>query len=110
MYVTAISPRLSRGRSTPATRAITVLLPTLLRLASAVERPAASHSHQPCRCLCRGFLQMIRVTPWRFTILQCSHRTLTDGRTFIVSLEPFHRLAKPSLEPVRDAAPRQVVR
>jgi hypothetical protein len=28
---------------------------------------------------------MTRVTPLRFTILQCSHRTLIDGRTFIVS-------------------------
>src|SRR3989454_7356685 len=39
-------------------------------------------SRYPCRCLCRGFLQMIRTTPRRLTILQCSQRTLTDGRTF----------------------------
>jgi hypothetical protein len=28
---------------------------------------------------------MMRVTPWRLMILQCSHRTLIDGLTFIVS-------------------------
>src|SRR5712692_3142014 len=35
---------------------------------------------------------MMRTTPSRRTILQCSHRTLTDGLTFIVCpFEPFHR-------------------
>src|SRR5215475_5381035 len=37
----------------------------------------------PCRCLCRGFLQMTRTTFLRFTILQDSQSLLTAGRTFI---------------------------
>jgi hypothetical protein len=37
----------------------------------------------PCRCLCRGFLQMMRTTPWRLTILQFSQRAFTDGLTFM---------------------------
>src|SRR2546428_179068 len=57
---------------------------------------------QPCRCLWRGFLQMIRTTPLRRTTLQCSQRTLIDGRTFISTLALL-------LEPIRDAAPRQIV-
>src|SRR5438445_9869605 len=50
---------------------------------------------------------MIRTTPWRLMILQCSQRVLTDGLTFIAS-----RLADapPLFEPVRDAAAREVVR
>src|SRR5438552_3130569 len=43
---------------------------------------------------------MIRTTPLRRTILQCSQRTLIDGRTFMET----------SLEAVRDPAARQVVR
>src|SRR5207249_4910772 len=62
-------------------------------------------SPQPCRALCRGFLQMIRVTPSRLTILQCSQRTLIDGRTFIASSSP-----RPSLESIGDPASGQVVR
>src|SRR5881628_2767246 len=58
-------------------------------------------SPQPCRALWRGFWQMIRVTPRRFTILQCSQRTLTDGRSFLVSA---------LLEAISDAPPREVVR
>src|SRR5881296_4714840 len=38
----------------------------------------------PWRALCRGFLQITRVTPRRLMILQCSQRTLIDGLTFIV--------------------------
>src|SRR5437667_288698 len=84
MYVRATSPRLSRGKSTPATRAI--FAPS-----------------QPWRWLCRGFLQMTRTTPDRRTILQFSQRTLTDGRTFTTLL--------PTLfEPVCDPAAGQVVR
>src|SRR6267142_1052518 len=50
---------------------------------------------------------MMRTTPSRRTILQCSHRTLTDGLTFIsCPFEPFHRF---SLESVRDPAAGQVV-
>src|SRR3989442_5756045 len=92
MYVTAISPRFSLGRSTPATLAI-FLSPSLferrlcrrnpiLGEASEGATEAPSEVLYPCRCLCRGFLQMIRTTPRRLTILHCSQRTLTDGRTF----------------------------
>src|SRR3990170_2536018 len=42
---------------------------------------------------------MMRTTPSRRTILQCSHRTFTDGLTFIVV----------SLKPVRDPAAGQVI-
>src|SRR3989475_4287921 len=70
---------------------------------------------QPCRCLWRGFLQMIRTTPLRRTTLQCSQRALIDGLTFISALallrEPLaRRAARLSLEPVRDAAASQIVR
>src|SRR6266403_1569665 len=83
MYVRATSPRLSRGKSTPATRAI--FAPS-----------------QPWRWLCRGFLQITRTTPDRRTILQFSQRTLTDGRTFTMLL--------PTLfEPICDPAAGQVV-
>src|SRR5882724_613990 len=110
MYVTAISPRFSLGRSTPATLAM-FLSPSLFErrlcrrnpiLGGGIGRGAKPPSElYPCLCLCRGFLQMIRTTPRRLTILQCSQRTLTDGRTFIPLL---------LLEPVRDPAPREVVR
>src|SRR2546422_7517011 len=136
MYVRATSPRFSRGRSTPAILAIS---PSPLSsagfaratlLGGGTGRGAKPPSGvYPCRCLCRGFLQMMRVTPRRLTTLQCSQRAFTDGFTFIVpsSLRlPFERrLCRrnppggglgggrrgplPSFEPVRDAAPRQVV-
>src|SRR4026209_1038752 len=62
MYVSPISSFFSRGRSTPAIRAI---------------------DYQPCRCLCFGFLeQMMRTTPWRLITLQCSQIGLTLLRTF----------------------------
>src|SRR5690349_14741061 len=48
------------------------------------EIDARNTSHdQPCRCLCLGFrLQMMRVTPLRFTTLQCSQIGFTLVRTF----------------------------
>src|SRR6266480_1071982 len=95
MYVIATSPRLSRGRSTPATLAMSAL-----RLLVPEGRRGPVRGY-PCRALCRGFLQMMRVTPCRLTILQCSQRVFTDGLTFIV----FALL----LEPVRDAPAREVV-
>src|SRR5438034_4239090 len=115
MYVTAISPRFSLGRSTPATLAmVSPRARSSAGFAGAIllclcpgggiggGHPGPLRSSlYPCRCLCRGFLQMIRTTPRRLTILQCSQRTLTDGRTFISSL---------LLEPVRDPAPCEVVR
>src|SRR5450830_360738 len=64
MYVSPISSFFSRGRSTPAMRAI----------------------YQPCRCLCLGLrLQMMRTTPWRLITLQCSQIGLTLLRTFTKS-------------------------
>src|SRR5215475_7265717 len=41
----------------------------------------------PWRCLWRGFLQMMCTRPARRTTLQCSHRTFTDGLTFM--MRPF---------------------
>src|ERR1043166_6021372 len=95
MYVTATSPRFSLGRSTPATRAIARLL-------------------YPCRCLCRGFLQMMRTTPARRTTLQCSQRVLIDGLTFMSLGEGHPRRVPlvpscPLFEPVGDAPAREVV-
>jgi hypothetical protein len=43
-------------------------------------------SGYPCRCLCRGFLQITRTTFFRFTILHASQSLFTDGRTFINSI------------------------
>src|SRR5438552_2945864 len=110
MYVTAISPRFSLGRSTPATLAmVSPRARSSAGLAGAIllclcpgggiggGHPGPLRSSlYPCRCLCRGFLQMIRTTPRRLTILQCSQRTLTDGRTFTDSPRLRLRLALPS--------------
>jgi len=41
---------------------------------------------QPCRCLCFGFSQITRTTPWRRIILHFGHIFFTDGLTFMVSL------------------------
>src|SRR5438309_10396818 len=61
MYGRAYWIFLSRGRSTPAMRAIAY----------------------PCRCRCLGFrLQMTRITPRRLITLQCSQIGLTLERTF----------------------------
>src|SRR5512139_3618338 len=69
MYVRPISDRLFSGMLMPAMRAMTY----------------------PCRCLCRGLLQITRIAPWRRMILHFSHIGLTDGRTFTAS---FRRLPK----------------
>src|SRR5262249_15700224 len=67
-------------------------------------------SRQPWRCLWRTFTQMTRTTPLRRMILHFSHRVLIDGRTF---MESSVRSLSPGglrlLEPVCDAAARQVV-
>src|SRR6266498_3506229 len=94
-----MSTRLSRGRSTPEIRATLTLL-------------------YPCRCLCRGFEQITRITPRRRMTLQRSQIFFTDGWTFI---EPrlSHRgcrsrfrarFSSPSFVPVHDPAACQVVR
>ena len=79
----------------------------------------------PWRCLWRGLVQITRTTPFRLMILHFSHRTLTDGFTFISRSQPSaisHQLGLASqaesgsltaagslFEPVRDAPARQVV-
>src|SRR6266540_6593977 len=83
MYRRATSTRLSRGRSTPAIRAI----------------PRSSY---PCRCLWRGFEQITMTRPWRRISLHFSHILFTDGRTFMLPLL--------SPVPVDDPPSRQVVR
>jgi hypothetical protein len=40
--------------------------------------------HYPWRCLCLGFVQITRTTPWRLMILQFSQRRLTEGLTFML--------------------------
>src|SRR5690625_7883202 len=69
--------RLLLGRSTPAIRA--------MQLISSFYLPSRQ-IYQPCRCLCRGFVQMTRTPPLPRITLQLSHIFLTEGRTFICSL------------------------
>src|SRR5215211_8348260 len=76
MYVSPISMRFVRGRSTPEIRAINAY---------------------PCRCLCFWFVQITRTTPSRRTILHLSHIRLTDALTFMTS--PFHQLSHPLDDP-----------
>src|SRR5215468_6681739 len=94
MYVKATSPRLSRGRSTPATRAIRLSPP---RLASALAL-LVTHVHA-----------------------DDSHDTLAPDDLALLASRPdrrsyFHGMLRPLplpglrlLEPVRDAAARQIV-
>src|SRR5712691_8256212 len=79
MYVSPISSRFWLGRFTPAMRAT-----------------------YPCRCLCRGLVQMTMVFPCRLITRQRSHMGLTDALTFMSSTS--------STVSVGDPAPGQVVR
>src|SRR3984893_4316887 len=80
MYGNEASIRLSPGISTPSIRGISNYWGTLHGLNS---RNWFSHAVQPCRCLCRGFLQTTRTTFFLFIILQLSQSRFTEGRTFI---------------------------
>src|SRR5438046_6894888 len=83
MYRSAISSRLSRGRSTPAIRA-KFALPSY-----------------PCRCLCRGLEQITRMVPRRRITRQRSQILFTDGLTFMMCL---------SSVPINHTTSGQVVR
>src|SRR5437667_11350190 len=83
MYRSAISSRLSRGRSTPAIRAMFGL------------------PSYPCRCLCRGLEQITRIRPRRRTTRQRSQILFTDGLTFMTCL---------SSVSIHHTTPGQVVR
>src|SRR5271169_6784666 len=61
-------------------------------------------SCQPCRCLCRGFLQITRTTPLRRMILQLRQIFFTDAITFMsASLRPLFGAEN-------DPRPGQIVR
>src|SRR5262245_19944584 len=87
MYVRATSTRFSRGMSTPAMRAI----------------------GYPCRCLCLGLVQMTITVPWRRMTLQLSQRALTEALTFNGSSTRACCARRGLLQPIADAAARQVV-
>src|SRR4051812_19597690 len=119
MYVSPIPTLLFTGRSTPTTRAISVLSPSLkqfrnavfglrnLNRQSAINNPQSSY---PCRCLCLGLVQITRTTPLRWMTLQLSHIFLTEALTFI-SLHPSSGISTGrSLVAVRYAPSVQVVR
>src|ERR1017187_7675150 len=96
MKVGAIFACLLRGRSTPAIRAINLLiLPASFRplRASSREQRATGFGSQliarnayllhPWRCLCFAFSQITRTTPLRWMTLHLSQIFLTDALTFI---------------------------
>jgi len=55
----------------------------------------------PWRCLCFGFSQITRTTPWRLMILHLSHIFFTDGLTFTMK-PPFSPRARIGPEPYFD--------
>lgn len=60
----------------------------------------------PWRCLCRGFSQITRTTPFRRMTLHLEQMTLTEDRTFM-----FYASSRtsPLLETIRNPASRQIV-
>ncbi len=99
-----MSVRLSRGRSTPAIRAIAFPLCLLVRVkrsqicahgapAGAISKcatvghltgPVLIETFHPCLCLCRGFTQSTLTTPRRLTTLHFAQIGLTEDFTFIL--------------------------
>jgi hypothetical protein len=73
--VSATSNLFSRGKSTPAILATTHSFPMVL-------------DGYPCRCLWRGFSQMIRNTRLRRMILHFSQIGFTEARTFMTTPLP----------------------
>jgi hypothetical protein len=69
MYVSPISTRLSRGKSTPDIRAMLETQPPFY----------------PCFCLCFGFSQITMTLPLRLMTLHFSQIGFTDGLTFMVN-------------------------
>src|SRR6266566_6313294 len=136
MYVSAISSRFSRGRSTPARRAMRAgllllaevcrspvhargergsgLRPEVLPPRGGVGREGCVSATQPWRCLWRRFSQMTMTRPWRRITLHLSQIGLTLGLTFTAVPSP--RCCQPrgqrvgSLVAVDDASAGQVVR
>src|ERR1700737_2161371 len=80
MYGSEASMRLSPGISTPSNRGISSHPGSFVGLS---RRSGTNRTTQPCRCLCRGFLQTTRTTFFLLIILQLSQSRLTEGRTFI---------------------------
>jgi hypothetical protein len=52
-------------------------------------------SFYPCRCLCRLFSQITRITPFLRTILHLLHIFFTDGLTFILFHDSFPKKGPP---------------
>src|SRR5437879_598291 len=75
----------------------------------------------PCRCLCFGFSQMMRITPCRRTTLHFVQIFLTDERTFMITpgcwllaigswVEFPTAKTQELFVPIRNAPSRQVIR
>jgi len=65
---------------------------------------------QPCRCLCRGLVQITRITPFRRITRQCSQSLFTDGRTFIVQITSVPEPPSPDPDPRQGLPPTRDLR
>jgi len=69
----------------------------------------------PCLCLCLGFSQITRITPFRFTILHLSQIFLTDALTFTAStsitqkLCPEPHMVQGLFLPKNNSPPREII-
>src|SRR3990170_394072 len=95
MYVRAVPIFFVLGMSTPAMRANRLLLGTICYGVCPLRV-------YPWRCLCFGFSQITRTTPFLRMTLHLTQNFRTDGLTFI--------FVPSSLRSVGDPAPCQVVR